>query len=325
MISVIIPVFNVAEYLSRCMASIISQSFQDWECILIDDGSTDGSGILCDRWAEKDPRITVLHQQNAGVSSARNRGINLAKGEYIAFVDSDDTLEPSYLSMLFNAVSALRADLIVCGMETIYQDGSMKVSSPTTSGFFTLDSNHISDLLDLERATLLYGPVVKLFRKRIITDQHLLFDETQDYGEDLLFNLSYLRFSGSIVRVPQALYHYYRRENTLSTVFRTDCFKVDYNQWKALRSFHEETGLMNEEVMRYLSQRLWGIIYDALFAFPKHPDASLSYLKRVLSVPEIDTLCQYEDVFRCASWIKRRILRRKAIWFYFFFKGFYKQ
>lgn len=114
-ISVITPVYNVGSYLEQCVNSVRSQSFQDWELILIDDGSTDHSAALCDRFAQEDARIRVQHQMNSGVAICRNKGIQLAKGEWICYVDSDDWLEPDYLQTLYENALALKADVCICG------------------------------------------------------------------------------------------------------------------------------------------------------------------------------------------------------------------
>ncbi len=117
MISVIVPVYNVENYIKECLDSILSQSFQSFELILVDDGSTDGSGRICDEYKEKDSRIRVFHKENRGLSSARNKGIDEAKGEYLCFVDSDDTIRDDYLNTLYNVITADNADLAMCDIE----------------------------------------------------------------------------------------------------------------------------------------------------------------------------------------------------------------
>ena len=115
MISIIVPIYRVEPYLSRSIESIINQSYKELEILLVDDGSPDGCGTICDTYAEKDTRITVLHQANAGVSAARNAGLAVAKGEYIGFVDPDDFVDPNmYLDML-HAIESENADLALCG------------------------------------------------------------------------------------------------------------------------------------------------------------------------------------------------------------------
>lgn len=313
MISVIIPVFDVAPHLEECLRAIVAQTFSDWECILIDDGSTDASGEICDKWAGSDDRIMAIHQQNAGVSAARNRGLDVARGEYIAFVDSDDTIDPSYLSALHGAMDSSDANLAVCGLEIRYGDGSTIHRIPRSNVDFHLDRAHLPDFLELERDSLLYGPCVKLYRRQIIEDRHLRFDETKNYGEDLLFNLSYLRYCKSIVTISEALYCYIRRNDSLSTRFREDMFEINYAQWHELMAFHQDKSLYDEASAGYLYTRLWGIVYDSIFYAKTN---SYHHLKEILSIPEIKEMKNYQDGYECASWIKRVIIARKA-WVFF--------
>ena len=318
-ISVIIPVFNSEEYLEKCLASLLAQEFEDWECILVDDGSTDLSSKICDDWSERDSRYVVIHQSNSGVSAARKRGIRAATGSLVAFVDCDDAVSPRYLSALSEAILSEDADLAVCGM-TIERAGKPIEEKKTPDvKWFPLDSFHIAPFCVLERNHLLFGPVGKIYRKQLFPNHHAPFDERIDYGEDLLFNLEYLQRTHSVAVVSEALYHYRKRENTLSTRFRSDMFDTDYNQWRTLVGFHEKRDLIDEQTYQYLARRLWGIVYDGIFLFPKIANSSIRYLKRILSVPEIALLRNYKDCFSCSRWIKQGILLRRAEWFYLFF------
>ena len=112
MVSIIVPVYNARRYLHRCVASILEQSLQDLQLILVDDGSADGSGTLCDEFAAKDSRVTVLHQKNAGVSAARNAGLAVAKGEFVGFVDADDAITPDAYEQAVNAIGAAPGDFV---------------------------------------------------------------------------------------------------------------------------------------------------------------------------------------------------------------------
>lgn len=325
MISVIIPVYNTAACLEACFRSIAAQTLTDWECILVDDGSTDESGLFCDRFAAEDVRVKVIHQENRGVSAARNRGLETASGEYIAFVDSDDTVAPTYLAGLYAAMVSMDTDLVVCGMWAVGVSGSRQVVVPSKKCVFPMDAGRIEDLLDLEQLHLLSGPVIKLYKKGIITENSLRFDEAKDYGEDLLFNLSYLEFVKTIATVPESLYSYIRRDGSLSLRARPDRFAIDYDQWHSLLSFHEKMDLVTEETMHFLYKRLWGIVYDGIFLFPDLADASRTYLETILEIPEIDGMRACQDLFNCASWIKRWILGRRTSCFYWYFKILYKK
>ena len=129
-VSVIIPVYNVEKYLPQCIDSILAQTFTDFELILVNDGSKDCSGNICDEYAQKDSRIVVIHKENGGASSARNRGLDIAKGEWISFIDSDDYVTPNYLSNLISEAQANCASLVIQGH--IYQKkGSETSATPT--------------------------------------------------------------------------------------------------------------------------------------------------------------------------------------------------
>ena len=122
-ISIIVPIYKVEKYIHRCVDSILNQTFRDFELILVDDGSPDSCGIICDDYAAKDPRICVIHQDNAGQAMARNRALDLAKGEYIAFVDSDDWIHPRYLEILWDNMQRHRAKISICGHTKVSEFG----------------------------------------------------------------------------------------------------------------------------------------------------------------------------------------------------------
>ena len=123
-ISVIIPVYNVAAYLPQCLDSVLSQDHRELEVVLIDDGSTDDSGVICDRYAEQDSRVNVIHQKNSGAAAAKNAGLRIATGEYLSFVDSDDYLEPDVYGYMLSALKETGADAIHCNFREVYQNRS---------------------------------------------------------------------------------------------------------------------------------------------------------------------------------------------------------
>ena len=124
LISVVVPVYNVEKYLNACMQSLVEQSFQSFEVIVVDDGSTDGSSQLCDAWAEKDNRITIIHQANGGLSHARNQGLSRATGEYVYFLDSDDTIEPDTLEILYQTAQQLHLQICCFDGDIFSDDGT---------------------------------------------------------------------------------------------------------------------------------------------------------------------------------------------------------
>lgn len=125
MLSIVLPVYNVRRYLENCVYSILSQTYADFELIIIDDGSTDGSDVICDNIAKDDNRIIVVHQQNMGLSGARNSGIKIAKGEYIGFVDSDDWIEPQMFEKLLEAIERSSSDISICRCQVVNPDSTI--------------------------------------------------------------------------------------------------------------------------------------------------------------------------------------------------------
>ena len=191
MISIIIPVYNTALYLDECIKSVLNQTYQDFECILVDDGSTDGSLKKCQYWALKDPRIKVFHQENQGVSAARNKGINEAKGEYIAFIDSDDWVEIYYLEHMLVAMLRYRVDLIVSGF-LLRNQNQPCLCFKIEDNLVELTPENIDLFVCINKKSLLYGPYGKLYKSHIIKENPISFPLLYSYGEDLIFNYLYL-------------------------------------------------------------------------------------------------------------------------------------
>lgn len=319
MISIIIPVYNAAQYIDQCLQSAIDQSYSDWECILVDDGSNDGSGAKCDEWCERDSRFRVIHQQNQGVSAARNNALSAVRGEWVTFIDSDDWVDSDYLTQMFNHSDG--ADLIVSGQNRFFYDGSKTIYMPDKTEVFVLNTDSAEKFNILNEKFLLYAPHEKFFRTEIIRYNNLRYDENSSYGEDLQFVYQYLEHIASIATVNKAMYHYRMGDgNTLSTKLRIDQFEVDYRQWKIVYAFYKQRNLLIEPANIYLAKRLWGIVYDGIFLYPKVKYHKPNYIKFILSIPDIEYLRQYSNVFAAANWIKRAILHRCTFAFWLFFK-----
>ena len=320
MISVIIPVFNVAPFLDECIKSVVGQIYKDWECILVDDGSTDRSSEICDKWARIDKRIIVVHKQNEGVSVARNVGLEKALGEFITFVDSDDVIETTYLSDLIDKVS-FGSDLVISGMKKVEQDGTIVQTCACADMQFQLKSEKTALFVELNKNFLLFGPVAKLYKTSIIRDNKIFFKPAISFGEDLYFNYEYLTQVSSLYNISKVNYIYYRRcGDSLSQKFREDYFEICYAQWSTLKMFYQRNDMWNECSKEYLYQRLWGIVYDSVFLCPKIARGKISYLRSILKIPEIVALGTYQDSFVCSKWIKQTILHRKALIFYLYFR-----
>ena len=317
MISIIIPVHNAESFLIQCLTSVQEQSFDDWECLIIDDGSTDNSAAICVNWSKNDSRFKYFRQSNKGVSAARNVGLCKCRGTFICFIDADDWVDRSYLESL--CPSIMESDLIVSGQRRDYQDGNCVLFVPDNTTSFSVSPDNTSLFLSLERQFLLFAPHEKLYRTDIIKEYNIRFPENCTYGEDLFFNYQYLEHSKVISTVASALYHYRIHSDSLSLAYRANQFEEDYAQWRVVKDFHKNRNLLNSDVEAYLAKRLWGIVFDGLFLYPTLNDKR-GYLSRILSIPEISLLKKREDVFSCAQWIKYSIVHRLSTVFYLFFR-----
>ena len=183
-ISVVVPVYKVEDYLDRCVASIVSQTYYRLQIILVYDGSPDGCGALCDAWAEKDSRITVIHKENGGVTSARLRGIEAAAGEYNTFVDSDDYIEPDMYTRLLHNARAHDAQISHCGYRMVFPNG--RVDWYYNTGRL-VEQDHEVGLRDLVEGKFVEpGLVNKLFRTALFTDLDRRMDASIKINEDAL-------------------------------------------------------------------------------------------------------------------------------------------
>lgn len=206
LLSIIIPVYNVETFLRECVDSIIAQKFTDWELILVDDGSPDSSGDICNQYAAQDTRIKVVHQSNAGVSNARNRGLSEASGKWITFIDSDDWIAPDFLQS-FNLDEHDDADMVVQGLQ--YYDhvkGLVKRSRIFSASEITRpDIEGTIATTDL----LAFGVTVcKCIKKELIDKNNISFNNEIDYHEDHLFTLSVISHCKKIITTSSCGYFY---------------------------------------------------------------------------------------------------------------------
>ena len=222
MITIVVPVYKSEKTLAGCLDSLLAQTYSDIEVICVIDGSPDSCGEICDEYAAKDSRVKSIKRENGGVSSARNRGIEEAKGEYLMFVDSDDTVSPDYCEKMWNAHVETGADLIICGFHHWYV-GRDVPKVPSNPGVYDTKA-YAEDFLKLYQEGFLNMPWNKLFKK----DAAGRFDTSLSLGEDLLFNMNYLEKCEKVAVISDALIHYIQEEkgNTLSTKKRDNKLEI---------------------------------------------------------------------------------------------------
>lgn len=215
-VSIIVPVYKVEKYIQECLDSIISQSFADWECLLIDDGSPDKSGLICDQYAEKDSRIRVFHKENGGPSRARNIGLDNANGDWVLFVDADDWVDTDILSSLDLNQNA--ADIIFFGFKRCYEDTRIVECIPESVGCECTADAVNRQLLSLfnSKAAFFGFTVNKIYKRSIIEQHHLRFRDGLNVREDEAFILNYCLYITSVKTMAFAPYNYRMLQNSLS-------------------------------------------------------------------------------------------------------------
>lgn len=307
MISVIIPVYNVEPYLDKCLASVEKQSYTDWECILIDDGSTDRSGIICDEWASRDSRFKVLHKKNEGVSIARNTGIKEVKGEYICFIDSDDWVTSTYLMSMISEIQRTDVDYLVTGIQKYYPNAPKKVDivEPSVSGPYPLSA--VSTDIFVNNIGLVYGPVAKIYKADIVLKNSVFFPNDMSLGEDIVFNFSYISKCKTIMYVQSSDYYYRQQGDGLCNRYREDLFEQLSRHWKYRIATLRDMGMWNIQSERYFSKQLWGYVYDCIFSFAPQ---SHRKIKSIIGKIDVRFLKKYDKDFDCAHWIKFCILNK---------------
>ncbi|WP_163144067.1 glycosyltransferase family 2 protein [Bacillus sp. 22-7] len=286
-ISIIMPVYNSEEYLSDAIKSILNQSYENFELILINDGSKDNSGSICDEFAQKDARVVVIHKDNGGISDARNAGLRVAKGEYIAFSDNDDIFSGNLLEDNFKIAKQYDADIVKYGVSYYEISNKSKRKIPIRDlPFQVIDKNGISkDYLTLKRNNIFVYVWDSLIRKDIILDNNLFFDRAFKFGgEDIDFNLSIFKYIKKLVINPDEHYTHFKRFNH-STVCKFSVEKLNpfllnakkENELITELKVNRDPELMIESISSYIIQVSYTLNHiDEMTRLEK-----IEYLKRI--------------------------------------------
>lgn len=218
LISIIVPVYNVEKYIRRCVDSLINQTYKNLEIILIDDGSPDNSGAICDEYAKLDNRVKVIHKENGGVSSARNAGLDSASGEYIGFMDSDDYITPDMYEVLYNNMVDNDADISM-GIYALENNKGEFISH------YRYDVNEVFDKAQtiaemLKQVKYTCSLCDKLFSSKLVGD--IRFDKDISHNEDLLFAYQLMKKSNKAVYISKPMYYYCNNEESASRVSFSD-------------------------------------------------------------------------------------------------------
>ncbi len=223
-ISVIIPVYNAEKYLDDCIKSVIMQTLSEWELILVNDGSKDNSSEICDKYARLDSRIKAIHKENAGVSVARNTGIENATGEFIGFIDADDTVLPDFFECMYSTAAAQQSDIVMCDALTVYQNGNTEADTINQlASSILLKKSDWSPKLLMEMAGAAWRCI---YKRELIERNKILFPCGIKFSEDRIFNILSFGFADSIFYLKRPLYNRIMWEESAVHRFHADYFEA---------------------------------------------------------------------------------------------------
>lgn len=238
-ISIVVPVYNMERYLTQCVESILAQTFTNWELLLVDDGSTDNSGKMCDEWSKQDNRVKVIHKENTGQADSRNIALKNARGRYIGFVDSDDWIEPNMYETMYSVATQQDADIVICGYADEYVKRAEVYNNDNKTVIYTQDEAIERLIYDNEIRSYLWD---KLFRREILGDEMPKGRIFEDYA----IMPRWFANAKKIVSLHVPLYHYRQRRG--STIY-SDPAKNRYMFFLAEQmrcSFMLENKIMSE-------------------------------------------------------------------------------
>lgn len=291
-ISIVIPVYNVEGYLRSCVDSILNQSYKNFELILVNDGSKDGSPAICDEYAKADSRVVVIHKENEGPSRTRNRGIEEAKGDYLMFVDSDDLLVEGALEKMVNAMEGNDADLCICGYERFRGDWTLPSSLTSEPLQIFKDRKELAAVYNQPK-TNMFGVSIwaKLYKLDIIREHGIRFDTEISYEEDCVFNLDYFRHVTTTAVLPDVFYRWRQMEVSLSKGYRKGTFQFLVNGFRGRKKFLKEQGMKvngaNGVFLVVIKSTLMKIFDSKLSKKEKFEEYEM-----VMSFPECAAICK---------------------------------
>lgn len=250
MISVIIPIYNVESYINKCLESVTNQTYKNLEIILIDDGSTDSSGEICNKWSQKDCRINVFHTSNYGVSHARNEGLRHIHGEFVSFIDADDWIDEDMFERMVKHMVQDHCEVSVCGYKIEFENYSkviFKKDKPNTLTrekavklIFRFENNKVPKVISWELCD-------KIFSRQIV--QNLNFDESIYMGEDMLFCWQALKHANRVLYIPIYAYHYVMRSQS---AMHQGISSKSLSVLKAVRMILQDTENESESVKKVI-------------------------------------------------------------------------
>lgn len=259
-VSIIVPVYQSKKYITTCINSILNQTYKNYEVILIDDGSNDGSEVICDYLSRNNPFVTSIHQFNKGVSAARNNGINFATGNYLLFVDSDDYIEPIMLEEMIDKMERSNADIVYCNYSRVYLDREIELQPEVEEKSYKVEE-FIDVFFKLIDLSIVHNIGTKLYRADLIKGNSICFDERYSICEDILFCLEATRKSNVIFYLNKALYNYsINNKGSLVSAFKPNYYLAHKELMLNMQSYLKEHNRFKSFANKYYRRYMDGIL-----------------------------------------------------------------
>lgn len=230
-VSIIVPIYNSEKYLSRCINSILSQKYSDIEVILVNDGSQDGSALICENYSTVDDRVIVINQENKGLGGARNSGLKIAKGTYIAFIDADDSIDYEMVGDFVTIATQEYPD-VICSNLMVYEDGNIKynlvrneIEYGTTLSKEAIKNNFLQPYYGSFMG-IIPSACTKMYKKSFLIENNLFFDEILRRAQDYWFNFDAFKNAKTVYAIDKAYYHYYKNVGSMIRSYRSNVFEM---------------------------------------------------------------------------------------------------
>ncbi len=306
-VSIIIPVYNTGEYLHKCIKSILNQSLKDIELIIVNDGSTDNSRSICDKYAKTDNRVKVIHKINGGVSRARNTGIKLAKGDYIGFVDSDDWVNETMYKSMYDTAIRERCDIVMCDARTVYDDKENEAD--TISQLMNSTSLSKKDIYPGVLAEMAGAAWRCIYKKELLQDNNILFPEGLKFSEDRIFNIYAFGYAEKIYYIKKAYYNRYIRKGSAVNKYYDNVIDIVLDGRKRIMDAIDAVWNGGEDYKREYENQIIGLTYSSINnVFYK--ESQQTFKEKYL---EVKRICGKEEVRNAINLCGRNDIRANAI------------
>lgn len=322
--SIIVPIYKVEKYINQCIESVLSQTYEDFELILVDDGSPDDCGKICDEYAKQDSRVSVIHKLNGGLVSARQAGVKIAQGDYIACLDGDDYISDDFCFKCNKVIESRFPDIVVCGLTNVYDNHIERLSLKEREGYYNRSDleREIFPYLIEDRKGNYFSPTLcgKVIERKLYTEEQLCIDENVKIGEDQCCSKPCVYRADSVYIMKDCLYNY--RQNSMSMTKKGDVFNLFVPRIIA-KHYETRLDMMKFDFQEQVYRRVVHDLFNAAASQFNAKDGYKKAKKRILSALNDDyyklAIKKADFKFMSKGWIAKILLRCKLLFLIFLY------